>query len=307
MIRLKNIDETADKVVHRTIPAPNGDCKLIAYPGDAFFADYNMTITGLPSAIACGLSGAINVDGVAVPLEPGDKPSLGAEPTQATDNQGGAFVAPPPPSPFKPLEPADYACIHKHDKGPFCLPPGTYHKQGNLGFNIKEVDTLTLPPGWSMSTRTKDRFVPHQREDRYSENVFAQNQYHYKPSNELKTFNNVIENLDLNRDDEATFTFIAPQGNDGPNPVCCLFTKANFGGNVWCVGEGGGDVLPQWKNKAKSVSCHGGGHFWLYADKYGDAGAALVRGNVEDLKSEPYGNKKGTFEGKVKAVWVLKG
>jgi len=34
---------------------------------------------------------------------------------------------------------------------------------------------------------------------------------------------------------------------------------------------------------------------------------ALVKGNVEDLKDEPYGKDKGTFSKNVKALWVSKG
>lgn len=78
--------------------------------------------------------------------------------------------------------------------------------------------------------------------------------------------------IDQDRDGEATFTAIGP--TDGPDPVCCLFTEPKFGGNAWCVGMGGDDVLPQWKNKAQSVSCHNGGQVWLCPKEYGDAGAA---------------------------------
>ena len=56
LITLSNIGVSADKVFNRIIPAPNGDCKLVAHPGDAVFSDYNVTMNGLPSAIACGLT-----------------------------------------------------------------------------------------------------------------------------------------------------------------------------------------------------------------------------------------------------------
>ncbi len=46
---------------------------------------------------------------------------------------------------------------------------------------------------------------------------------------------------------------------------------------------------------------------WLYAKEYGDSGGALVKGNMEDLKDEPYGKDKGTFSKNVKALWVSKG
>ena len=111
--------------------------------------------------------------------------------------------------------------------------------------------------------------------------------------------------IDLDLDGQASFTIKGP--TDGPAPVCCLFTEPNFGGNVWCMGVGGGDTLPAWKHKTHSVRCLNGGNVWLYAKEYGDASAALIKGEVKDLKGEPYGQDKGSFFQNVKALWVLKG
>ena len=114
-----------------------------------------------------------------------------------------------------------------------------------------------------------------------------------------------MSQLDVDRDGQAIFTIKGP--TDGPDPVCCLFSETQFGGNVWCVGVGGGNTLPQWSDVPQSVSCHNGGNVWLYAQSYGDAGGALIQGDVEDLTNEPYGSDKGTFSKNVKALWVLKG
>ena len=111
--------------------------------------------------------------------------------------------------------------------------------------------------------------------------------------------------VSTNLDGEATFTVKAP--NDGLNPVFCLFSDVSFGGNVWCVGIGGGGTLPQWKHMAQSVSCYAGANMWLYAKEYGDVGGALIKGDVEDLKNKPYGKGQGSFSQYVKALWVLKG
>ena len=310
MIHLPNIGETADKVFNRIIPAENGDCKLIAHPGDAFFPDYGVTLNGLPSAIACDLTAAINVQGTAVPIEGdtnGQKPQTGSDPGQSTDGQGGAQVAPPPKAPFKALDPKGYVCLSHGTDGPFCLPPGTYRKQSGLGFEIKDVDGLTLPPGgWSFEVHWKN--APQYRSPRpqgYTDHVYTKNQDPNKKSDELESFKNDMDAIDNNRDGESTFAIKGP--DDGPDPVCCLFSGIQFGGNVWCIGVGGGDTLPQWKDVPQSVSCHNGGNVWLYAEEYGDAGAALVKGNVEDLTNEPYGNDKDTFSKNVKALWVVKG
>ena len=44
-----------------------------------------------------------------------------------------------------------------------------------------------------------------------------------------------------------------------------------------------------------------------YAKEYGDVGGAMIKGDVEDLKDEPYRNWQGSFRQNVKALWVLKG
>ena len=131
------------------------------------------------------------------------------------------------------------------------------------------------------------------------------NQDPTKKSDELTKFKKDMKQIGQNESDEATFTVEGP--GDGPDPVCCLFSEPKFGGNVWCVGEGGGNTLPQWNNVAQSVSCHAGAQVNLYAKEYGDCGGALTKGNVEDLKNEPFGNQKDTFSKNVKALWVVRG
>jgi hypothetical protein len=313
---LPHINQSADKVFSRIIPAPGGDCKLVAYPGDTFFPDFGFTLAGLPSAIACGLNAGINVgDGKIVPVE-GDNNGLpltpGSDPNQSTDGQGGACVKPPDKAthPFKPLAQADYLClIHATDQ-PFCLPPGTYRKQHGLGFDIAKIDSLTLPgfPGpsqWSLKTHWKQGGQVHQPAPKNFDNEYTGNQDPKIKSHVWKTFQEDMTQIGVDNNGESTFTVVGP--GDGPNPVCCLFSEPKFGGNVWCVGEGGGDTLPQWKNVAQSVSCHAGAQVTLYAKEYGDCGNAVVRGNMEDLKDEPYGNDKDTFSKNVKALWVAKG
>lgn len=306
-IYLPVLNDTADKVLPRIIPAPNGDCKLITHPDDEFFPDYNLTMNGLPSAIACGLTAAINVTGTAISVE-GDNnaetPHLISDPNQSTD-QGTHFVAPPPKAPFKPLASTDYVCIGHGADPPFCLPPGSCQKQSGMGFNIKDVDTLTLPSReWSLTTHWKhlhQSFEAGPAKD--TEKTFTTNQDPKKKSKELSSFKDQMDAIDVNLDGEAYFRISGP--NDGPDPVCCLFSEPNFSGNVWCMGVGGEDVLPQWKDKASSVSCHGEGEAYPFAKEYGDGAELHIAGNAEDLSGHPFGN--GTITNKVKALWVTKG
>ena len=120
---------------------------------------------------------------------------------------------------------------------------------------------------------------------------------------DVKAFASNMKSIVSSHDSSGYFEFLAP--NDGTDDVCCLFTEVNFGGNVLCMGVGGGDLPDMWKDKAKSASCHHGANMWIYADHYDDAGGAIIKGDVTDLASEPYGKDKDTFSERVKAAWVL--
>ena len=318
-IKIAKFDQDGEQLYDRINGKDqDGDCKLVAYPGDAKFPDYGLTLNGLPSAFACGLTGAINVGGTAIPLDPGKPDAAPAETAsggdQSTDGHGGAYVAPPEKKPFDPLTQDDYLCIFKMGDPTFCLPPGTYKSQGGFDFDIKDVDSLTVPkqPGWSLDV--------HWEVQVQSGTSWVGPQLSSGPA---VTENNYKDPIDVNRDkdessalmhnlagvagEEGSESWIKVNApDDGPKPVCCLFSEPSFGGNVWCVGVGGGETLPQWKDVPQSVSCHGGGNVWLYAKEYGDTAGALIRGNVEDLKEQPFGNE-GSFSKNLKALWVLQG
>ena len=232
MITLPKLNSTADKIFNRVIPAPNGDCKLIIFPGDQYFEFYNVTTTGLASAIACGVTNSTTLDGVAQELQ-----------NNTTDPGSLSFAPAPPKVPFKSLDPSGYVCLaHKTDP-PFCLPPGSYAKQSGLGFEIKDVDILTLPPGgWALNTTYEDAPEEHQAQDKTTTATFTGNQTSTINSDTYKIFLSTMQTLDTNRDNKAVFTITGP--TDCPDPVCCLFSAPNFGENVWCMVVGGDDVLP---------------------------------------------------------------
>ena len=148
LITLPVINVTADMVFNRIIPALGGDCKLIAQPGDAFFPSYNIAVNGLPSSITCGLNATVQVQGTTV--------SIG----NLTDGEG-AYVAPPPATPFAMLSSEAYVCLIHGKDVPFCLPPGSYQEQSGLDFATKSVDTLTIPPGGgSLEMTWEDGSIP---------------------------------------------------------------------------------------------------------------------------------------------------
>ena len=306
LIHLPNINDTADHVFDRIIPAPNGDCKLVAWPGDQVFEDFNLTLSGSPSAIACGLNNLTTVDGTEIQL--GDSQSGGSPGNQSTDGQAAHTVNAPPAQGFRAFDPAAYACIFHGTDGPFCLPPGSYAKQSGLGFETSKVDSLTLPlsGGWNLTTHWVGEPEPHMPvPPHHDDSVYAVNQDPKIHSEQWKEFQSDWTHINQNVNNAAYFHISGP--DDGPDPCCCLFTEPQFGGNVWCPGIGGGDLPPQWKKKPQSVSCHAGGQVWLFIDHYNDDGGTLIQGNVPDLKDEQYGATGGSFSQNVTAAWVLAG
>ena len=327
LITLPHLDQTADKVFGRIIPAPNGDCKLVAYPGDQNFPDYGIKINGLPYAIACGLTASINIDGTAVPIDPGNKnnPQLGSTGDQSTDGQGGSYVAPPPAAPFKPLDPKDYPCFYNSGGSQFCVPAGKYFKQSGMGWEIGDMVRLSLPSdGWYIDTEWQqgEGYGPGRMPKLNYQTIDRSFKSNIDPNTnapgfsigsavaagasaaQAGSFSEAMKGIANSPDGTGWFRAMAP--SDGPDDVCCLFTEANFGGNVLCLGVGGGDLPSMWQNKAKSASCHNGANMWLYAASYGDIGGAVIKGDVTDLASEPYGKDKDTFSERTKAIWVLK-
>ena len=73
LVTIPVLNQTADKVYDRMVPKPHGDCKLVNDMAEDRYKDYNITVTGSPAAIACGLTASIvefplqNVDGSSAP------------------------------------------------------------------------------------------------------------------------------------------------------------------------------------------------------------------------------------------------
>lgn len=125
-------------------------------------------------------------------------------------------------------------------------------------------------------------------------------------SKSLQTFMSGISSQQSSGREAQAGTFTVHAPDDGPDAVCCLFTGVSYGGNVLCLGQGGGALPDGWKKVAQSVSCHAGGAMWMYRDTYGDKTGAVVKGNLEDLAQKRLGGDEGSFKEKVGAVWVSK-
>ena len=158
--------------------------------------------------------------GTAIPIDGdnnGQPPQVVSGPDKSTSGQGGAFVAPP-----SPLKQTDYVCLVYKTDQPFCLPPGTYAKQSRKGFEIKDVDALTLPSGgWNLETHYQTSPKADQpNTPQYTNHNHTNNQEPKIKSNEYNQFTSDMKAIDSNFGKEASFTIAGP--TDGPDPVCCL-------------------------------------------------------------------------------------
>ena len=291
-IRIPIIDDTADRIATRIIPAPGGDCKLVADPiNGQHYPNYGFTVTGQPAAIACGIVESQVVAGVVIPMGPATGPHLNLTQdalsfnlpgNDSSGNGGDAYVAAPSIHPFRPLTPGDgLVCVASSTDGfNLCLSNGTYMPHnGDWGADITHADSLTMPLGAAI------RWGKHH--DIVDNATTADHWFH----NEIRRFNS-------HKHDKLWISV----PNRIPD-VVCLYAEVEYSGNSACFANGGDMLPPAMRNQAKSVAVHGNAVAWIYADHYGDTGGTRISTNVPDLSSVAYGNS-GNFSQNAVAMWV---
>lgn len=309
MIRLPNIDETADQIYNRIIPNLGGDCKLVNDAANALtIPEYNMTITGQPVAIACNVTAAEDIDGTVIPLTPVSNnqttPAVSSGNT-STDGQNGHQIAVPPPTPFQPLLNSTNAiCLGGPDGETLCVPSGQYDIQrGTLGFDSSKANTLTMPAGASISwSAVVAEAMPHGVGTATSVVSFRTNE-----TAADTTFAKAMAAAPKAGPNQSGAIWNASLPINVPAaPVVCLFTETDRNGDAVCFGPGGGNVTGGIAGRASSIAVHGGATAVVYAQFYGDAGGAAVTGDILDLSQEVYGTG-GDFDQKIVAMWVCEG
>ena len=320
-ITLPSINVSAASVYSRIIPAPGGDCKLQDGASNAVnFTAYDLSVTGLPVSIACNISASINDNGMSLPIGAPIPPAgfkspdgsstsavsnntdnqvsasnntLVSPANASTNHQGGAYVAPPPPTPFSiPFNSSNALCL-SGTTGSGCFPNGTFDEPSGLfGLTLAGVTDLTIPVN-SGSSLTLTQFVDARRG--WATRVFNTN----VSNNDNSSFSIYIKNIN-NLGTNPPIVVTSPQL---PPPAACLFTKAQYGGDVFCLGPGGGNLTGVQTNSAHSIQVLGGATVWIYASTYGDGGGQKLTVSVPDLGTEPYGTE-GNFGGQIKALWI---
>lgn len=291
---LPRLDQTAAQIYERIIPAPGGDCKIVDGASNAMnYIAYNLTVTGLPVSIACNISASINYEGTVLNNGTYIGPVVISPANASTADIPGAYIAPPPPSPFQqPVDATNVPCF-TGTTGLGCFPNGTYDQpDGAFGFSLTGVTGLTIPPGSGASV-TMSWFLDGHRG--WAHRTFTETttpQYAQILTGIIKVFNND------NKHPQFSVYVPAP-----PPPSACLFTKPQYGGDQYCYGVGGGDLAAPVANTANSIQVSGGATVWIYAAAYGDGGGQKLTLSVPDLSTEPYG-PDGNFGGKVMALWI---
>ena len=298
LITLPVINETADKIYDRIIPAPGGDCKLINNAAtDLNIPEYNLTITGQPVAIACNVSAAEVLDGTIIPLDPtsNQTPTNVSSANSSTDGLAGHQISVPAPVPFAALLNSTSALCLNGQGGVLCLPGGRYDIQrGSLGFTSSKIDTLTMPAGASMRWYEIGQSMPHSGPSKTLVSI-ATNQ---------TAANTGFAHL-MAADQEGVGWNASIPANIPVPPVICLFTKSDHNGDVRCYGPGGGPLESDIVNKTQSIAVHGNATAEIYAQQYGDAGGASITADTLDLTEQIYG--ESNFNQRIVALRVCDG
>ena len=326
LIQLPNINQTAGDIYNKIIGGPGQDntCKIIDNADNPVTVpNYGITVQGLPVAIACGINATVpgesvvsgssvassvitgaasaatvgasvnkNDSGTHLILPPGSSPG-----SLSTDGRAGeGYVPPPPPTPFaNSLNPSNSACFTVTNLPNLaCLPNGTYDRQaGTFNVYTAKIDGLYMAPGTVLNfqyTRWARNWPV-----RHSVSI-SSNQT--SSSNEKKTDFSKFAVMS-----SATFDILVPTHNITTPPIACLFTKPQYGGDVTCIGVGGGNMT-EGKGQVASVAIYGGASVTLYPNAYGDPGGQSSTVSLPDLTSVPYGTNSNLMNN-VAAVLVL--
>lgn len=303
---------------------PHGNCSLVGdVSGGEKYPAYNITIQGGAVAIACGVVGAIDVNGTASPLPgaspvPGEVPnngSLGAYESvplslvspgnQSSDGSSGrAYLAPPPPAPFQmTLNLTNSICMSAPGGANLCFPNGTYSsQQGSLGFDSTKANTLTLITRSSLiiteSTKAKIKGIYAHAPAPPPTYFDHQVRYDTNQSVTDPKFAADMQNMVKYKKDN-TFAVNTPTQPD----AVCFYQQPLGKGDFACFGPGGGDLPAGLKGKTRSIKAYGSASVEVFANEYGNSFAHIIDTYQDDLAQLPY-DEKSSFADVAASIWV---
>lgn len=303
---------------------PEGNCTLVGdVSGGEKYAAYNITVRGGAVAIACGIVGAINVNGTGEPL-PGVPPLSGSKLMSNSSNShqiiphsivspgnqssdgstGRAYLAPPRVAPFqKTLNLTNSICMSAPDGSKQYFPNGTYSRQrGSLGFDTTKANTLSLVVNSSLiiTESSKARSKGVYAHAPAPPQTYVDHHVTYK-TNQSATDINFADDMKnvIKYEQDNTFTV-----NVSAEPDAVCFYQQSFGkGDFACFGPGGGDLPAALKGKSKSIKAFGRASVEVFANNYGNSFARIFDTFEDDLGQIPY-DKHSTFAEVATSIWV---
>lgn len=313
LITIPILNQTADAIYDRLMP--QGNCSLIGdVTGGEKFAAYNITVRGGAVSIACGIVGAIDMNGTASAL-PGTQVSPNSQSiplalvnpgNQSSDGSSGrGYLAPPPITPFQTaLNLSNSICLSALPGGnTFWLPNGTYSRQdGSLGFDTTKANALSLAANSSIVvTETAQIFNPLTFGYAYSlPPTYVNHENTYTTNQSVADVNFAQDMQDMIKyKTDNTFAVNVPTQPD----AACFYQQPLGKGNFACFGPGGGDLSPGLKNNIRSVKAYGRASVEIFAKNYGNSFAHIVDTYEDDLAHISY-DKDSNFGNVASAIWV---
>lgn len=301
LITIPHLNLTAVQVADRMSKGNASDCRMENYPNGQYLRNYNLTIRGIPTTIACGINPGLNVSGQLV--DPTTLQAISNETVSAASNSSagiaGLYIAPPPKSSFAPLP---CACFQDTSNNKACLLNGNYTIGNNrIAPDMAKISQLTLAP------RAYINLKFHYTACRGGCLTYNNTNYTTNISNPDPQFHPQPLNLDLR--------FLANNPANEPTPLTvfcdpqatlagfCVFTGTNFTGESACFGVGGDDLPSKFQNNSKSMRIVRQTRVEIFAHAYGDPSGTPLTTDQPDLSALSAGGDQN-FGRNFVAAWA---
>ena len=343
LVTIPVLNQTADKIYDRIIPKPHGDCKLINDMSEDHYAEYNITVTGSPAAIACGVTASIANNTLPTanstsPTANHTSPNLSSANSHNISSLASGNYSRPmfsnssrpvslinDPEAYNGLPAASHSLGNMSTDGsihevaapsPTGFTPNALNATnavclsgsgGNMCFPNGTYGIQTGVFGFD-SSKVNSLSLPAGASLSFT--VPAKGKPHQALS--LQTWRYNTNQPSSNQNFVHNFhsivaTAFGPRTFDAqvPDgpPVVCLFSQPQYTGDMTCYGLGSGNVSANAVNVPQSLALHGNANVWIYGKYYGDDGGARVTVDTPDLTTIPLG-VDDNFNKKIKALWV---
>ncbi|KAI9826639.1 MAG: hypothetical protein M1832_006235 [Thelocarpon impressellum] len=296
LITLPVLNQTADRVYERIIPKPGGDCKLVTDMTDRQLPRYNISLSGMPVAVACNLSDESDSPGARGNGTGGGVSGVArASSTDQIDHTapdvGIAEFS------DRAMNPANSFCLGTSDGQRLCLPTGTYQTQsGRFSFEGRNVDNLSMPANATLNVTLVNgmlgrMFLPYGLR-------FTQNQ-----TDADQNFSSTMRRVATQTGYESKYNLMTATIPCPAPPVVCLFTKPRYMGDVACFGPGANNLTHPAGEAAQSLKLHGGVDVWAWPRHYGDSGGQRIAHDYDDLAAISDG-VSGNFANSIRALLI---